>query len=91
MYYAPAAPGTRVTITEVGGKPFDPEATYTIATIDFIASGGDSFYVFAKAGAATKVYVGYLDNEGLVNYMKTELDGTIPEIYAKPRGRIVVK
>ena len=91
MYYAPAAPGTRVTITEVGGKPFDPEATYTIATIDFIASGGDSFYVFAKAGAATKVYVGYLDNEGLVNYLKTELGGTIPEIYAKPQGRIVVK
>ena len=90
-YYAPAAPGARVTITEVGGKAFDPEATYTIATIDFVASGGDSYYVFAKAGATTKIYVGYLDNEGLVNYMKTELEGTIPENYAKPQGRIVVK
>lgn len=89
-FYAPAAPGSRVAITEVGGKAFDPKATYTIATIDFIASGGDSFYVFAKAGATTMVYVGYLDNEGLVNYMKTELEGTIPEDYAEPQGRITV-
>ena len=41
IYYAPAAPGARVTITEIGGRAFDPEATYTIATIDFVASGGD--------------------------------------------------
>lgn len=89
-YYAPAAPGSRVTITEVGGKAFDPEATYTIATIDFVASGGDTYYRFAQAGAATKIYVGYLDSEALINYMKTELGGTIPENYAEPQGRITV-
>ena len=89
-YYAPAAPGARVTIHEVGGKPFDPEATYTIATIDFLASGGDTYYCFAEAAATSTVYVGYLDSDGLVNYMKTELEGTIPEIYAEPQGRIEV-
>ena len=90
VYYAPAAPGSRVTITEVGGKAFDPEAVYTIATIDFVASGGDTYYCFAQAGAKTKTYVGYLDFDALANYMKTGLEGTIPEIYAEPQGRITV-
>ena len=76
-YFAPAAPGTRVTIIEVGGKPFNPEAIYTIATNAFIAAGGDTYYSLAKAGAKTIVYAGYLDNEALTNYMKTELGGTI--------------
>ena len=89
-YFAPAAPGTRVTIIEVGGKPFNPEAIYTIATNAFIAAGGDTYYSLAKAGAKTIVYAGYLDNEALTNYMKTELGGTIPEIYAKPQGRITL-
>ncbi len=89
-YFAPAAPGSRVTITEVGGKPFDPEATYTIATIDFIAAGGDTYYCLAQAGAETKVYAGYLDTEALTNYMQTEMEGTIPETYAKPQGRITL-
>ena len=89
-YFAPAAPGSRVTITEVGGKSFDPEAEYTIATIEFVAAGGDTYYRFAQAGAQTMVYAGYLDTEALTNYIKTELDGTIPEIYAKPQGRITL-
>ena len=75
---------------EVGGKPFDPEATYTIATIEFIATGGDTYYCLAKAGAKTMAYAGYLDTEALTNYMKTELGGTIPESYAKPQGRITL-
>ena len=89
-YFAPAAPGSRVTITEVGGEPFDPEATYTIATIEFVAAGGDTYYCFAKAGAKTMAYAGYLDSEALANYLKTELNGTIPEIYEKPQGRITL-
>ena len=89
-YYAPAAPGTRITIHEVAGKDFDPEATYTIATNEFVATGGDTYYCFAEAGAKTMVYVGYLDYESVLNYMKTELEGTIPEIYEEVQGRITV-
>lgn len=90
VYYAPASPGSRITIHEVAGKEFDPEATYTIATNDFVATGGDTYYCFAEAGATTMVYVGYLDYEALLNYMKTELEGTIPEIYEEVQGRITV-
>ena len=89
-YYAPAAPGSRITIHEVVGKEFDPEATYTIATNEFVATGGDTYYCFAEAGATTMVYVGYLDYEALLNFMKTELEGTIPEIYEEVQGRITV-
>jgi len=90
-YYAPAAPGSRITITEVGGKPFDPEGIYTIATIDFLATGGDTYYSFARAGANTMVYVGYLDHEALIHYMKTELGETIPKSYSEPQGRITIR
>ena len=88
--YAPAAPGSRITISEVGGKEFDPEAIYTIATNEFVATGGDTYYCFAEAGAKTMMYVGYLDYEGMINYMKTELEGSIPEIYEETQGRITV-
>ena len=90
VYHAPAAPGSRITILEVAGKEFDPEATYTIATNDFVATGGDTYYCFAEAGATTMVYIGYLDYEALLNYMMTELEGTIPETYKEVQGRITV-
>ena len=90
VYNAPAAPGSRITISEVAGKEFDPEATYTIATNEFVATGGDTYYCFAEAGATTMVYTGYLDYEALLNYMKTELEGTIPETYEEVQGRITV-
>ena len=36
------------------------------------------------------VYIGYLDYEALLNYMMTELEGTIPETYKEVQGRITV-
>ena len=47
-------------------------------------------HCFAQAGAKTKTYVGYLDFDALANYMKTGLEGRIPEIYAEPQGRITI-
>jgi 2',3'-cyclic-nucleotide 2'-phosphodiesterase (5'-nucleotidase family) len=34
---------------KVGGRPLDPAATYTLATNDYMVSGGDG-YVALKAG-----------------------------------------
>jgi len=48
--YAPARPaGQRVVSLEVGGKPVDPGARYTVATIEFIANGGDGQPAFRGA------------------------------------------
>ena len=52
-YFAPKTIN-RVTIKTVGGKDFDPAATYTIATNDFMAAGGDTYYAFSGTVAADK-------------------------------------
>ena len=89
-YFAPAAPGSRVTITDVNGKGFDPAATYTIATNDFTAAGGDTYYVFKESKNLTMTAVALED--ALIGYTSEVLGGTISaEQYAKPAGRIDVK
>ncbi|HSK40471.1 MAG TPA: 5'-nucleotidase C-terminal domain-containing protein [Arenibaculum sp.] len=48
--YDPAAePGSRVGEVSIGGAPLDPDATYTLATNDFMAGGGDGYSVFQGA------------------------------------------
>jgi 5'-nucleotidase / UDP-sugar diphosphatase len=44
-----AMPGERVKSVSVGGRPLDPMATYTVATNDFMAKGGDGYAVFTEA------------------------------------------
>lgn len=39
-------PGSRVTSIAVGGVPLDPGRTYTLATVDFLARGGDGYKAF---------------------------------------------
>ena len=90
-YFAPAKPGSRVTIATVGGQPFDAEALYTIATNDFTAAGGDTYYAFKYAFQTTGYKTGVALEDALVNYTSTVLDGTIGEQYADPQGRITVK
>lgn len=88
-YYAPANPGSRVTISTVNGKAFDPAATYTIATNDFTAKGGDTYGVFKTAGGWKDVGVSLED--ALINYTTEELDGTITAgQYGEPAGRITI-
>lgn len=87
-YYAPAAPGSRVTITSVGGKEFDLNATYNIAVNNFMADGGDTYYVFSKASKVIDTEV--VDAEGLISYVNS-LGGVIGEEYANPKGNITIK
>lgn len=90
-YYAPAKPGSRVTIESVGDEAFDPEALYTIATNDFTAAGGDTYYAFAYANATTGYDTGVALEDALVNYVQTELGGVVSaEMYGEPQGRITV-
>lgn len=39
----------RVKSVSIGGKPLDPAATYTLATNDFMAVGGDGYVMFRDA------------------------------------------
>lgn len=89
-YYAPAKPGSRVTIETVGGEPFDLEAMYTIATNDFTAGGGDTYYAFRYPNATTGYKTGVALEDALVNYVADVLGGVVGETYAEPQGRITV-
>lgn len=41
-----AASNGKAVDVEIGGKPIDPEAVYHIATVDFVANGGDNLVSF---------------------------------------------
>ncbi len=90
-YFAPKNPGARVTIESVGGAAFDPAALYTIATNDFTAAGGDTYYAFRYANATTGYKTGVAMEDALVNYVTTVLNGVISAPYDAPQGRITVK
>ena len=87
-YYGPKSIN-RVTIDEVNGKPFDPNATYAVATNNFIAAGGDTYYAFARSEGS--IDTGYTLDTILMDYIKEELNGVIGEKYAEPDGRITIK
>lgn len=86
--YAPAKPGTRVINVKVGGEILDLTKTYTIATNDFTAAGGDTYGVFK----ACKVYdTGVALEDALVAYTSDVLSGKITaEKYGKAAGRITL-
>ena len=87
-YFAPKTIN-RVTIKTVGGKDFDPAATYTIATNDFMASGGDTYYCFVNATA--NYDLGLPMDEVVMDYVNTVLGGTVTaEKYGEPAGRITI-
>ncbi len=90
-YFAPKHPGARVTITDVGGKPFDLDKTYRIAAAEFIVRGGDTYGHAAEPGAITSVSTGYVDKDAIMNYLKEELHGTVPETYRRAQGRITIR
>lgn len=90
-YYAPAKPGSRVTIATVDGEPWDAEKTYVIATNDFTAAGGDTYTVFAYPFTQTGYKTGVALEDALVNYTQQVLGGVIGEQYAAPQGRITIK
>lgn len=87
-YYAPANPGSRVIIETVGGKAFDLNATYNIAVNNFMADGGDTYYVFTNA--SNVIDTGVVDAEGLISYVNS-LNGVIGDEYAAPKGNITIK
>jgi 5'-nucleotidase len=87
----PAAPGSRVTIHEVGGQPFDPDASYVIAAGDFILTGGDTYYALAAAAQDTLAPIGYFDSDCLRYYIAESMGGAVREDYREPQGRIVIR
>ncbi len=83
----------RVTIEEVNGQPFDPEATYAVITSNANFNGMDSSYIFAAAAEAdarsTITTAAVRDVVWL--YIANEFSNQIGEAYAAAQGRITIK
>ncbi len=88
-----AAPLGRVTIDEVNGQPFDPDALYAVITNNANFNGMDSSYMFKAAAEenekSTITVAGV--REVVWQYISGQLGGVIGEDYAGPQGRITVK
>ena len=78
----------RVTIKSVNGKAFDPNATYAVITNNFVAAGGDTYYAFAAA--KNQFDTGLPLDEVLMDYISTQLQGTVGSTYANPQGRLTI-
>ena len=77
-------PFERVSEVLVGGEPVDLEATYTLATGSFIASGGDGYTGFARAPQLVAPADGKRDVLTLVDHVRR-----IGSIDTMTEGRIV--
>jgi 5'-nucleotidase len=75
--------GSKITEIRVNGVPLDPNAEYTAAMVDFLATGGDGYNAFTKG---TNAVSGPFDVDALVTYMES-----LPEpVDAKAEGRITM-
>ena len=55
-YDLSAPPGARTKEIRIKGRPLDLEEEYAVATVDFIASGGDGYKAFGDAITSSKDY-----------------------------------
>ena len=81
----------RVQNVLIGGEPIDPEATYTLASHDYmLLNNGDGFTAFD--GAKLLQDRVKLDNQVLIDYITETLGGVIGEEYEDltGQGRIVI-
>ena len=90
-YFAGVKGERRVRNVTVGGEPIDPEAVYTVASVDYTLLGkGDGYAMFE--GAKVLQDRVKLDNQVLIDYIAGTLGGVIGEEYADPfgQGRITI-
>ncbi len=77
--------GSRVVEIKINGQTLDENMTYTLATNDFIAAGGDSYTMFADDNTVGE-YNGL--DEILISYIQKQTNATITTNLAKVEGRI---
>lgn len=58
----------KATNITIGGKPFNPQQTYTIVTSDYLAGGGDNMAMFNKA--VKKEKLGLMLRDAIITHIK---------------------
>lgn len=80
---ASAPAGSKVKELQIGGRPVDPAATYSVVVNSFLADGGDGFGVFTQG--ADRVG-GPLDLDAFISYAQT-----LPQPISPPAGGRITK
>ena len=78
--------GTRIVSVMIGGAPLDDAKTYTLATNDFVANGGDGYAVFKGVKPLINPIDATLMASQVIDYIAAK--GTIAPA---PEGRIVIE
>ena len=83
----------RVTVEEVNGQPFDPEATYAVITSNANFNGMDSSYIFPIAAEENEksTITTAVVRDVIWLYIAGEMGNVIGEAYAEAQNRITVK
>ena len=68
----------------VGGQPIDPELTYRLATVDYLADGGGTWTVLWEAGAQGREDLDVLIRDVFVAYLR-ERDAVTPTLDGRVR------
>lgn len=78
-------PGKRILSIKIDGKPIDRNAVYSLATTDYISSGGDGYDAFTNSPRIqTKGQIAPLISDILINYIRRN-----KTVSPKQEGRIV--
>ena len=88
-----AASLTRVTVTEVNGQAFDPEAIYAVITNNANFNGMDSSYKFKEAAQLNErsTITTAVVRDVVWQYLSEALNNVAGEEYAAPQGRIAIE
>ena len=83
----------RVSITSIGGKAFDPKATYAVVADNMvIANGLDTYGTFKAVKNGGAKYInngnGILVRDVVAQYLQYGCKKKVPAKYAEPQGRI---
>ena len=85
-YNPKAKAGSRINSVKVGNSPLSKGRTYTIATNDFLAKGGDGYSVFKKGKIIIDAYGAKLMASMVMDYIKAK-----GRVSPKVEGRIVAQ
>ena len=84
---------SRVSIEDVNGQPFDPEAVYAVITSNANFNGMDSSYIFKAAAEENEksTITTAVVRDVIWMYLSGELNNVVGEAYAEAQGRITVE
>ncbi|MBR5641162.1 MAG: 5'-nucleotidase C-terminal domain-containing protein [Firmicutes bacterium] len=79
----------RVSEVMINGEPIDPEATYKLASHNYMLKlAGDGYTMFGKDNVKILRDEIMVDNQVLISYIVDTLGGVVGEEYAESQGRI---